>query len=267
MLGFGLGTLAVTGLMGLICPKGKEALPPEPEILERFAEEDRAEEASIAAEKEMRVRGKMTFGVWLEYSRWPVWLVSLMGFSYIVYWFYGRGLDLDLNIINFILLTLAFSLHDTPMRFLKSMERSTRAAYGIIVQFPFYAGIQGMLTSSGVAAILWGWITAPSTEINYPLRVFIDAVLVNFFVPTSEGAWEIQGALVVKAAQELNVSIPRAVNAFTAGEVVGNVIQPFWAIPLLGICGLSMRAIMGYCLLAFLVLALVWGLCVTFLPI
>jgi short-chain fatty acids transporter len=147
------------------------------------------------------------------------------------------------------------------------MERATRAAYGIIVQFPFYAGIQGMLASSGLAAILLGWITAVGTEFTYPFWVYIDAALVNLFVPTSRGIWEIQGSLVVKAGQDLNVTIPRIINAFTAGEVIGNVIQPFWAIPLLGISGLSMRDIMGYCLMAFFVLSLVWILCVTFLPI
>ena len=267
LAGFWLGTVAVTALMGLICPEGENATPPEPEILKRFEEEDRAEEASIAAEKEIRKRGGMSFGVWLEHSRWPVWLISIMGFSYIVYWFYGRGFDLNLNLINFVLLFLAFSLHDTPMRFLKSMERATRAAYGIIVQFPFYAGIQGMLASSGLAAILLGWITAVGTEFTYPFWVYIDAALVNLFVPTSRGIWEIQGSLVVKAAQDLNVTVPRVINAFTAGEVIGNVIQPFWAIPLLGISGLSMRDIMGYCLMAFFVLSLIWTLCVTFLPI
>jgi short-chain fatty acids transporter len=267
LVGFCLGAVVVTVLMGLICPEGKYAIPPQPEILRRFEEEDRAEEASMLAEKEMRERGGMSFGVWLEHSRWPVWLISIMGFSYIVFWFYGRGFDLDLNVLNFVLLFLAISLHDTPMRFLKSMERATRAAYGIIVQFPFYAGIQGMLASSGLAAIVFGWMTSTATEFTFPVRIYIDAALVNLFVPTSGGIWEIQGSLVVKAAQGLNVSMPRAINAFTAGEVISNVIQPFWALPLLGICGLSMRDIMGYCLLAFILLSLFWILGVTFLPI
>ena len=267
LVGFCLGSVAVIMLMGLICPEGTEAIPPKPEILQRFEEEARVEEAAMTAEKEMRQRGGMTFGVWLEHSRWTVWLISIMGFSYLVYWFYGRGFEINLNILNFVLLFLAFLFHDTPLRFLKSMERSTRAAYGIIVQFPFYAGIQGMLASSGLAAILFGWITATSTASSFPLWVFIESALVNLFVPTSGGIWEIQGSLVIKATQDLNLNIARAINAFTAGEVVGNVIQPFWAIPLLGICGLSMRDIMGYCLMAFFVLSLIWVLCVTFLPV
>jgi short-chain fatty acids transporter len=266
VVAFCLGTLAVTILMGFICPKEEDAIPPPPEILQRFELEDLAERNSLAFEIELRREG-MPLGVWLEHSRWPIWMISIIGYSYIVYWFYIRGLDLDLNILNFTLFFLALSLHDSPIRFLESMERSTRAAYGIIVQFPFYAGIQGMLASSGVAAIIFGWVTVLANEATYPVWVYIDAAVVNFFVPTSTGIWEIQGPLVVKTAQSLQASIPLAINAFTAGEVIGNLIQPFWAIPLLAVCGLPLRAIMGYCLLAFFVLSLIWILCVSVLPI
>jgi short-chain fatty acids transporter len=124
-----------------------------------------------------------------------------------------------------------------------------------------------MLASSGLATILFSWITTPSTDFTFPFWVFIDAAFVNFFVPTSGGIWEIQGPAVIEAAQGLNLHIPRAIKAFTAGEIIGNVIQPFWAIPLLGVCGLSMRHIMGYCLMAFFVLSMIWVLCLTFWPI
>ncbi len=264
---FGLGTLMVIALVGLAHPQGKDAVPPSPEVLKRFEEEDTSEIDFFLAEKELRKKGGMPPGVWLEHSRWPVWLLSIMGFSYIVYWFYGKGLDLNINMLNFVLLFLALALHDTPLRFMKSMEKSTRIAYGIIVQFPFYAGIQGMLASSGLAAILFRWFTANSSAAMYPFWVYLDAVFINLFAPTAEGVWGIQGSLVIKTAQDLNAVIPRAISAFTAGEVIGNLIQPFWAIPLLSICGLSLRYIMGYCLLAFILLSMLWLLCVTLLPL
>jgi len=264
--GVGLGTLMVIALVGLIHPHGKDAVPPSPEVLKRFEEEDTSEIDFFLAEKELRKKGGMPPGVWLEHSRWPVWLLSIMGFSYIVYWFYGKGLDLNINMLNFVLLFLALALHDTPLRFIKSMERSTRIAYGIIVQFPFYAGIQGMLASSGLAAILFRWFAVDSSAAMYPFWVYWDAVFINLFVPTAEGIWGIQGSLVIKTAQNINAAIPRAISAFTAGEVIGNLIQPFWAIPLLSICGLSLRYIMGYCLLAFILLSMLWLLCVILLP-
>jgi len=262
-----LGILIVTYLLGLICPGEKEAVHLEPTVWQRFEEEDIAEEAGIIFEKNLREKGNLPLGTWLEHSRWPVWLMAVMGFSFMVYWFYGRGFDLNLNILNFILLLLALALHETPMRFLKSMERSARPIFGIIVQFPFYAGIQGMLTSSGLATILFKWFISFSTAATFPIWVYLNAAMVNLFVPTSEGIWDIQGPLMANFGRLSGGDLARAINAFTAGEVMGNLIQPFWAIPILGICGLSMRDIMGYCLLAFSLLSLIWIFGVTFLPI
>ncbi len=209
----------------------------------------------------------MPLGMWLEHSRWPVWLISLMAFSYVVFWFYGRGFALNLNILTFILFTLALSLHDTPMHFLKSMERSARAAAGIIVQFPFYAGTQGMLASSGLAVIFASWVSSLASSGMYPTLLYLQAVLLNLFAPASGNVWEIQSPLIVKTVQSLNASLPRAIQGLSAGEAIGNVIHPFWAIPLMGICGLSMRDIMGYCLMAFILLSLIWAVCINFLPV
>jgi short-chain fatty acids transporter len=265
--GFLMGVGGVMGVLGLICPEDGEATPPESQLLERFEREERAEEVSIAAEREIHQRGGLSFGVWLEHSRWPVWLLSIMGFSYVVFWFYGRGFVLNLNVLILALFTLALSFHDTPMHFLQSLESSARAAHGIIVQFPFYAGTQGMLASSGLVAMITGWVFSVATLAAYPTLLYLHAVLLNFFAPTSGSAWEIQGPLAVKAVQTLEMSLPRAIQSFCAGETVGNVIHPFWTIPLMGICGLSVRDIMGYCLIAFVLLSIVWVLCVNFLPV
>ena len=119
---------------------------PAPELLERFEREDQAEEVSLTAEREIRQRGKMSLGMWLEHSRWPVWLISIMGFSYIVFWsLTGRGFALNLNILTLALFTLALSLHDTPMHFLMSMERSAWRLMESSSNFPFSVGTQGML--------------------------------------------------------------------------------------------------------------------------
>jgi len=261
--GFLLGTSAVAVLMGFLCPEEKDAVRMDFTILE---EED-AEEVLLAAEKDFRPPGRRSIGVWLEHSRWPVWLASIMGFSYIVFWFYGNNFVLNLNMINFVLFVFALVLHDTPIHFLKSMERSARTASGIIVQFPFYAGIQGMLAASGLAGILFGWIASIAGAVSYPALVYLATLVINLFAPTAEGIWEVEGALVLQGAQLLGASIPRALLALSAGETIGNVIHPLWAIPLMGICGLSMRDIMGYCLIALGVLSLIWIVCLTFIPI
>jgi len=267
LLGFILGLAGVMALLGVLSPEAKEATPPRRELLERFEREDLAEQATIAEEREVHRKGKLPFGVWLEHSRWAAWLLSIMGFSYIVFWFYGQGFALNLNTLIFILFTLALSLHDTPMHFLRSLESSARAAHGIIVQFPFYAGTQAMLASSGLAALGTVWVLSVAGPTTYPTLIFLHAVVLNLFAPTSGGAWEVQGPLVAKAAQSLDFYLPRVIQAFSSGEMTGNVVHPFWTIPLMGICGLSVRDIMGYCLIAFVILSTIWILCVNLLPV
>jgi short-chain fatty acids transporter len=259
----GLSLILISLFMGLICPPSSEANPPLANLLRRFDEEDREEDESLLAEKKLR-EGRIPLGLWLEHSRWPVWWISLMAFSYLVYWFYGRGFEINLNILNLFLFIFALLLHDTPARFLSSMERSIRPIYGIIVQFPFYAAIQGMLISSGLATIFFQWLLANSSLNTYPFLLYLNAILINFFLPTSEAIWEAQGLLVIKSAQTLGVHLPQAINIFTAGELLANLIHPFWTIPILGICGISIREIMGYCLFAFIILSALWITCFTF---
>ena len=266
LAGFLLGTLAVAALMGFLCPEEKEAIRMDFTILERFQEEEDAEEVFLAAEKDFRPQGKRSIGVWLEHSRWPVWLASIMGFSYVVFWFYGNNFALNLNMINFVLFVLALVLHDSPLHFLKSMERSARTASGIIVQFPFYAGIQGMLASSGLGAVFFGWIVSIAGAFTYPALVYLATLILNLFAPTAKGIWEVQGALVL-GAQMVEASVSSG-SPGPLGRGDHRQRHPsFWAIPLMGICGLSMRDIMGYCLIASGVLSLIWILCLSCIPV
>lgn len=262
----GLSLILISLFMALICPSAAEAKPPLANLLRRFDEEDREEDESLMAEKKLKEE-QISLGLWLEHSRWPVWWISLMTFSYLVYWFYGRGFEINLNILNLFLLIFALLLHDTPARFLSSMERSIRPIYGIIVQFPFYAAIQGMLISSGLATLFFQWLLTNSSSNTYPFLLYLNAILINFFLPTSEGIWEAQGLLVIKSAQSLGINLPQAINIFTVGELLANLIHPFWTIPILGICGIGIREIMGYCLFAFFILSALWITYFTFFPI
>ena len=191
--------------------------------------------------------------------------ISVMGFTYIGYWFYTKGFDLNLNIFNFTLLFLGILLHWTPMRLLRAFELGVKASYGIVLQFPFYAGIQGMMGASGLVAIMAEWFTAVSTPFTFPIWTYLSAAFINLFIPSSGGIFIIQGPIMVKAGLAMGVDPATIVNAFSAGEVLSNIIQPFWAIPLLGIAGLKMRDIMGYCMLAFFATSVVFVIAYMFL--
>lgn len=185
-------------------------------------------------------------------------LIGVMGLVFIVYYFIKNGLDLNINIVNFIFLFLGIIFHKTPRRFLESVNRAVKNASGIIVQFPFYAGIMGMMVASGLSAKLSEWFVSVSNEFMYPLLTFISAGILNIFVPSGGGQWAVQGPIMIPGAEALGVDLAKTAMAVAWGDAWTNMIQPFWAIPLLAIAGLKVRDIMGFC-----VTILLWS----FIPI
>ena len=202
--------------------------------------ENKAEEAATVVE---------TPSDRLENSQIISLLIGLLGFSYIVYHFVVNDFDLNLNIVNLTMLFLGIILHRTPRRFLNSVNEAVKNVGGIIVQFPFYAGIMGMMVESGLSEQISIWFVNISTEITYPLFTFVSAGIVNFFIPSGGGQWAVQGPIMIPAGMELGVDNAKTAMAVAWGDAWTNMIQPFWALPLLAIAGLKVRDIMGFCVI------------------
>ncbi|SHG46588.1 short-chain fatty acid transporter [Ornithinibacillus halophilus] len=194
----------------------------------------------------------------LENSQILSLIIGILGFVFIIYHFAQNGLDLNINIVNFIFLFLGILFHRTPRRFLNSVTDAVKNAGGVIIQFPFYAGITGMMMTSGLSEQMSNWFVSISTDFTLPLFTFISAGIVNFFVPSGGGQWAIQGPIMIPAAMDLNVDMAKTAMAVGWGDAWTNMIQPFWALPLLAIAGLKVRDIMGFC-----VIILFWS----FIPI
>lgn len=192
--------------------------------------------------------------------------IGLLGLAYVVYYFANQGFDLNINIVNFVFLTLAILCNGTPRRFLDSLQEAVKGAGGIVIQFPFYAGVMGMMAGSGLVQIIAGWFVAISNETTLPLFTFLSAGLVNLFIPSGGGQFAVQGPIMILAADQLGVDHARTAMALAWGDAWTNMIQPFWALPALAIAGLKAREIMGFCLMILLVSALVIIPGIMFLP-
>ena len=184
-------------------------------------------------------------------------LAGALGFSFLVYYFATSGFNLNINIVNFVFLTLAIVFSGTPRRFLDGLQLAVKGTGGIVVQFPFYAGIMGMMAGSGLAAIISSWFVSISTAETLPLFSFLSAGFLNVFIPSGGGQWAVQGPIMLQAAQELGVDLSRTAMAVAWGDAWTNMIQPFWALPALAIAGLNARDIMGYCLMILLISGIV----------
>lgn len=211
---------------------------------------DWKENKKVEEEKvEETAKNKQTPSERLENSQIISILIGILGVAYIIYHFVVNGFDLNLNIVNLTMLFLGIILHRTPMRFLQSVNDAVKNVGGIVVQFPFYAGIMGMMSESGLSEMMSLWFVNISNEFTFPLLTFISAGLVNIFIPSGGGQWAVQGPIMISAGMELGVDNAKTAMAVAWGDAWTNMIQPFWALPVLAIAGLKVRDIMGFCVI------------------
>ncbi len=185
----------------------------------------------------------------LEHSRMLAWLPGLLGLTYAVIYFHKNGAALSLDIINFLFLMLGLLLHGHAGRFLAAVNDSVKGIGGIIIQFPFYAGIMGMMMSSGLGGQITGWFVSIADPDTFPLLTFLSAGILNLFIPSGGGQWAVQAPIMIPAALELGVDSSKIAMAIAWGDAWTNMIQPFWALPALAIAGLQARDIMGFCIM------------------
>ncbi len=160
---------------------------------------------------------------------------------------------LGLDAVNLTMLMVGLLLHGTPRRFLAAVDEAVKGCGGIIVQFPLYAGIMGMMVSSGLAKVIAEGIAGAASPGTLPLLTFLAACVVNLFVPSGGGQWAVQGPIALDAAKSLGVDPAKVVMAVAYGDQLTNMLQPFWALPLLAITGAKAREIVGYTAVAMVV--------------
>ena len=196
-------------------------------------------------------------GEWLE-GHWilTVAVVGLGGFYLLRYFVNAteRLNAINLNTVNLFFLLLGFALHGTPARLMKAVKDATPAVWGVILQFPFYAGIAGIITYTRLNHHIAQFFVSISTQKTFPAVIALYSSLLGMFVPSGGSKWVIEAPYVMAAAHELRVHLGWMVAVYDLGEALANLVQPFWMLPILGLLGLRARDVMGYTLLVFLVL-------------
>ncbi len=165
------------------------------------------------------------------------------------------------NYINFTLLGLGILLHKNFNEFLNAIDLAIKGSSGILIQFPLYFGILALMQSSGLIELISNWFIQISTPTTMPIFTFFSAGLVNIFVPSGGGQWAIQGPIILDAATKLNVPLNKIIMALAYGDQLTNMLQPFWALPLLSITGLKAKDILPYTLVLLILGALIFLSC------
>ena len=207
-------------------------------------------------------------GAWLEHSPLLTWFVVLLGGAYLVRYFMRASDPLNaitLNVLNLAFLLAGFLLHRTPARLMRAVQEATPAVWGVILQFPFYAGIAGIITTTRLNEQLANLFVRVSTPTTFPPLVALYSAVLGVFVPSGGSKWVIEAPYIMAAAHSLKVHLGWTVSAYDLGEALANLVQPFWMLPMLGLFRLNARDVLGYTFVVFLALLPVVLLLVTLL--
>ena len=176
-----------------------------------------------------------------------------------------KTLNITPNMLNFFMLGMAILMHGSIKSFLNAVQAAIGDTAGILIQFPLYFGIMGIMTNSGMINGISDFFVSISTASTMPVYAFFSAAIVNIFVPSGGGQWAVQGPLVLESAMRLNVPLHKAVMALAYGDQITNMLQPFWALPLLGITKLKAKEILPYTLIFMLAGSIVYLFALVFL--
>ena len=244
-----LGLLVIVPIvLALLAPKGTERVTG----IEAFRISAPPQTERVDAQ------GRSTIPDRLENSPVLAWVLAIPLLLGLVRSAQTTGLGrIGLNEVNATMLALGLILHASPRSYLRAVEEAARGCAGIILQFPIYAGIMAMLVASGLVAMFAGSLAGVGGEAGTPLLTFLSAGVVNLFVPSGGGQWGIQGPIALRAGLDAGIAPGKMVMAVAYGDELTNMLQPFWALPLLAITGVRARDIVGYTAIV-MVVAGVW---------
>ena len=248
------------------------------ELKDLSVDESATYNISIKEEAALTMAEKKSFSDRLNHSKILQLLIYLMGLSYIVYYFATKGFDINLNIMIFIFIILGLILHQNPKRYAISMKRASSNVSGIIFQFPFYAGIMGIMLHTGLGESFAEWIAENASIETFPYLSYLIGGVVNFAIPSGGGEFAVVGPSLLEAAKQIAIDLPseqvielisKTSLAIAYGESLTNLLQPFYLLIVLPVMGagtrIEARDVMGYLVIPFLFFFTIESLLILFL--
>jgi short-chain fatty acids transporter len=170
-----------------------------------------------------------------------------------------------MNLVIVTLVLLGVLLHWRPAAYIAAVKNAARVTGPMILQYPLYGGLMGIITGTGLASVLLKLFIRFSTTYTLPFFTYLTSLVITLFIPSGGGHWAVQGPFAIPAAVSLHSSCAGTTMAVAMGESVANMLQPFFALPLLAIAGVKMQRMMGFMVITFFVSFVVFGLSLLFL--
>lgn len=254
--------LITTAVIFLTLPFFNAMLHPKDPAKVKELDRSTLKAPSVTATNDGRLTPR-TFASTMNTSPWVGIIIGLLAMIFIARHFFVNDGDVNLNTVNFLFLFLGLMLFARPSKFLEAVSDGVKIVSGIIIQYPFYAGIMGILVGSGLVVSFADWFGSFSTDQSLPFFSFISAGLTNLLAPSGGGQWAVQGPVMIEAAQALGASEGATAMAVAFGDQWTNMVQPFWVLPVLAISGLKLRDVMGYLVLVLVLTGVIFAAAVS----
>ena len=237
----------ITIVCPLMRPKNEDAIEIDPTLL------------TDDHQKSLEKKDKVTLVEKFENHRSLSIFLAIAIFTYIAVTYTQKGFSLTLDFVSWTFLAFGLLLANSPMHYIKLVNNAAGTVGPIILQYPFYSGIMGLMATTGLMKVISDWIISIATPETLGFFAFLSGGFINMFVPSGGGQWAVQGPIMIEAALSLNVAPEVVVLGVAYGDQWSNMIQPFWLIPILAITGLRMRQVLGYTFVIFLFTGLIYG--------
>ena len=208
---------------------------------------------------------EMTFARWIDGSAIGSLFLVASGVGYIAIAGASGSLAVDINLVIFVFLIAGLALHGSPVQYGEAVRNAARQTGAMMLQYPIYGGIMGVMTATGLAEQISRSIAASASAHTLPILSFVSSILISLIIPSGGGHWAVQGPFTIPAAVALHASIPATTMAVAMGEGVANMLQPFWALPVVAIAGIGIQRVLGFTVVTFLVSTVVYGAALLFL--
>ncbi|WP_414448110.1 TIGR00366 family protein [Burkholderia sp. 22PA0099] len=210
--------------------------------------------------------GTPSFATRLEQSMLGTALLLLFGVGFLVMEWREHRFDLDINTTILIFLMIGLALQRTPIAYANAIRRAARQTGSMLLQYPVYGGIMGMMKGTGLASMIAKAFVTIATPMTLPLWSYLSSLIITLLVPSAGGHWAVQGPFVLPAALSLHASVPRTAMGVAMAENVSNMLQPFWAVPIVAIAGIRIQRVMGYTAVTFAVSLVVYAVALWLVP-
>jgi len=207
-----------------------------------------------------RPAGKLSPARWLEYSPIGSLFIGAAGLSFLalVHFAHAKGFD-GVNAVIFVMFCAGVVLHGYPLAYADAVKNAARQTGSMMLQYPLYGGVMGIMQATGLPDVLSHFFIAISNAHTLPFWSYVCSLIITFLVPSGGGHWAVQGPFVVPAAIALHASVPGTTMAVAMGEQVSNMMQPFWAAPVVAMAGIGVQRVLGFTMMTFLLGSVVFG--------